>query len=76
MNMEEYEKRFLELPRYVSYIKDEKEKIQILVNGLPIFYKDKIQFDESKTLEEMIKKAKYLYNHIKGRVGFRSLGER
>jgi hypothetical protein len=68
--MEEYEKKFLELPRYASYIKDEKENTQILVNGLPILYKDKIQFDKSKTLEEMIKKAKYLYNHIKGRVGF------
>jgi hypothetical protein len=27
----------------------------------PSFYKDKIQFDEPKTLEEAIRKDKYLY---------------
>jgi hypothetical protein len=56
--MEEYEKKFLELQRYVSYIKAEKVKIQRLLCGLPTFYRDKIQFDEPKTLENAIKKVK------------------
>jgi hypothetical protein len=70
MTMEEYEKKFLELLRYVSYIKDEKEKIQRFLSGFPTFYKDKIQFDEPKTLEETIRKAKYLYDQSKGRANF------
>jgi hypothetical protein len=31
------------------------------------FYKDKIQFDEPKNLEEAIKKDKYFYEHNKER---------
>ena len=33
--MEEYENKFLELLRYVRYIKDEKVKIQCFISGLP-----------------------------------------
>ena len=33
--MEEYTNRFLELLRYVRYIKDEKVKIQCFLSGLP-----------------------------------------
>jgi hypothetical protein len=47
---------FLELLRYVGYIKEEKVKIQRFLSGLPSFYRDKIQFDEPKTLEETIRK--------------------
>jgi hypothetical protein len=59
--MEEYEKKFLELLRYVDFIMDEKVKIQRFLSGLPSFYKDKILFDEPKNLEEAMRKAKYLY---------------
>jgi hypothetical protein len=62
ITMEEYQNKFLELVRYLSYIKDEKEKISRFLSGLPAFYKVKIQFDEPKTLEETIKKDKYLYD--------------
>jgi hypothetical protein len=70
MTMEEYEKKFLELLRYVGFIKREKVKIQRFLSGLPSFYKDKIQFDEPKTLEETIRKEKYLYDQNKGREVF------
>ena len=40
--MEEYERKFLELLRYVDYIKDEKENIQFFLNGMPSYYRDKI----------------------------------
>jgi hypothetical protein len=46
MTMDEYEKIFLELLRYVSFIRDEKLKIKRLLSGLPSLYKDKIYFDE------------------------------
>ena len=42
--MEEYANKFLELFRYVRYIKDEKVKIQRFLSGLPQSYKDMIEF--------------------------------
>jgi hypothetical protein len=59
--MEEYEKKFLELLRYVDFIRDNKMKIQRFLSGFPSFCKDKIQFYEPRTLEESIIKNKYLY---------------
>jgi hypothetical protein len=67
MTMEEYEKKFLGLLKYVGFIKDEKRKIQVFLSGLPSFYKEKIQYDEPRTLTETIRKAKYLYDQGKGR---------
>jgi hypothetical protein len=61
MTMDEYERRILELLRYVGFIKDEKVKIQRFMSSLPSFYSDKIHFDELRTLDEAIWKAKYLY---------------
>ena len=53
--------------RYVRYIKDEKVKIQFFLSGLPQSYKDKIEFYEPRTLEEVIRKAKYCYEKRKGK---------
>ena len=60
MTMDEYVKKFLDLMRYVTCINEEKIKIQRFMNGLPSFYKDRIQYDEPKTLEVAIKKAKHM----------------
>ena len=65
--MEEYANKFLELLRYVRCIKDDKVKIQNFRSGLPQYYKDRIGFDEPRTLEEAIRKAKYFYDHNKGK---------
>jgi hypothetical protein len=70
--MDEYEKKFLELLRYVDFIGDEKVKNQRFLSGLPSFYKEKIQFDEPKTLEESIRKDNYLYDHNKIRQVFQN----
>jgi hypothetical protein len=35
------------------------------LSGLPSFYKDKIQFGESRNLKEAIRKDKYLYEENK-----------
>jgi hypothetical protein len=70
MTMEEYEKWFFELLKYVDFIKDEKVKIQRFMSGLPSFYNDKIQYDNPKTLEETIRRARNLYEHSKGRPVF------
>ena len=63
--MEEYANKFLELLRYVRYFKDEKVKIQLFLSGLPQSYKDRIEFYEPRTLEEVIRKAKYFYEQSK-----------
>ena len=63
--MEEYGNKFLELLRYVRYIKYEKVKIQHFLSGLPHSYKAQIEFYEPKTLEEAIRKAKYCYEQSK-----------
>ena len=53
--IDEYEMRFLELLKYVSFIKDETVKIQRSLSGFPSFISDKIPYDEPKTLEETIR---------------------
>jgi hypothetical protein len=58
MTIDEYERRFLELLKYVSFIKDETMKIQIYLSGMPYFIDDKIQYDDPKTLEETIRREK------------------
>jgi hypothetical protein len=44
------------------------------LSGLPYFYKDKIQYDEPKTLTETIRKDKYLYEKGKGRESLQNIG--
>ena len=44
LTMEEYANKFLELLRYVMYIRDDKVKIQCFLSGFPQSYKDKIDF--------------------------------
>ena len=63
--MEEYANKFLELLRYVWYIRDEKVKVQRFLSGLPQSYKDRIEFYEPRTFEEAIRKATYCYEQSK-----------
>jgi hypothetical protein len=62
--IEEYVNKFLELLRYVPYIKDEKVKVKQFVSGLPQTYQNKIEFDEPNTLEDTIQKAMYYYEQF------------
>jgi hypothetical protein len=55
MTIDEYKRRFLELLKYVSFIKDERVKIQRYLSGLPAFISDKMKYDDPKTLEETIR---------------------
>ena len=50
--MEEYANKFLELLRYVRYIKDEKVKVQHFLSGLPQSYKDRIDFYDLELLKK------------------------
>jgi hypothetical protein len=61
MIMDEYEKIFFELLKYMDFIKDEKVKILRFLSGLPSFYSDKIQYDNPRALEESIRREKNIY---------------
>jgi hypothetical protein len=61
MTIDEYERRFLELLKYVSFIKDETVNIQRYLSGLPPSIGDKIQYEYPKNMEETIRRAKFLY---------------
>ena len=50
--MEEYANKFLELLRYVRYIKDEKVKVQHFLSGLPQFTKIELSFMNLKLLKK------------------------
>ena len=66
MTIDDYERIFLELLKYVAFIKDEQVKIQRYLSGFPSFISDKIQYDDPKTLEETIRHAKCLYDQQRG----------
>ena len=66
--MDESTNKFLELLRYVWYIRD--EKVLHFLSGLPQSYKDRIGFYEPRTLEEAIRKDKYCYEQRKGKPGY------
>ena len=67
MNMKELNSKFLSLLRYVPYIVDEKPKLHWFLSCLPYHIKDKIEYDNLKTLEEAMRKAIFCYeqNHKK-----------
>jgi hypothetical protein len=58
ITIDEYERRFLELFKHVSFIKHETVKIHSYLSGLPSFISDNIQYDDPKTLEETIRRSK------------------
>jgi len=70
MTMDEYERKFLEILRYVIFIKDEKVKIQRFLSGRSSFYTDKIHFNDPNNLEESIRNAKHLYDQNRGNPTF------
>ena len=46
--MDEFVANFMNLLRYVPYLKEDKDKIQRFLNILPASYKERIEFDNSK----------------------------
>ena len=65
MSMKELSTKFLNLLIYVPYIIDEKHKLQRFLSCFPTSFKDKIEFDNPKTLEEAMRKAKFCYEQRK-----------
>ena len=67
MTMKELCSKFLSLLRYVPYLIDEKPKVQRFLNCLPFTFKDRIEYDNPKTLEEAMRKANFCYEQSKHR---------
>ena len=59
--MKELSSKFLSLLRYVPYIIDEKPKIQRYLSCFPTSFKDIIEFDNTKTLKEAMRKANFCF---------------
>jgi hypothetical protein len=61
--------------KYAPFIKDETVKIQRYLSGFPSFISDKIQYDDTKTMEETIKREKCLFDQKKGNPTFQKSWE-
>ena len=61
MTMKDLNSKFLSLLRYVPYLVDEKPKVQRFLSCLPYHIKDRIEYDNPKTLEEAMRKANFCY---------------
>jgi hypothetical protein len=59
--------KFLDLLLFVAYINEDKVKIQRFLRCLPQSYKDKIEFDNPKSLNEVFRKARMCYDQYKQR---------
>jgi hypothetical protein len=75
ITIDEYERRFMELLKYVSFIKDETVKIHRYLRGFPPSIGDKIQYDDPKTMEETIRRGKCLYEQQKEKPTFQKAWE-
>ena len=65
MAMEDLINKFLELLRFIPYIREDKVKIQQFLSFLPQYYKDMIKFDNPNSLSEVFKKARMCYDKNK-----------
>jgi hypothetical protein len=70
MTMDDYERKVLDLLKYVEFVKDEHVKIQRFMSGITSIFCDKIQYDDSKTLYESIRIAKVIHDKHRGRSNF------
>eukprot|EP00253_Pinus_taeda_P036316 PITA_36316 len=63
--MDEFITRFTSLLRYVPYIREEKAKVQRFFSSLPPYMRERIEFDNPKSMDEAIRKARICYQQSK-----------
>eukprot|EP00253_Pinus_taeda_P012189 PITA_12189 len=63
--MDEFITRFTSLLRYVPYIREEKAKVQRFASSLPPYMRERIEFDNPKSMDEVIRKARISYQQSK-----------
>lgn len=79
LTMEEFVNKFMPSLRYVPYILEGKYKVQCFISSLPIFMKEKMEFDNLKIINEGIWKTRIFYQQMKqkgegGRSGLNKKG--
>ena len=57
----------MSLLHYVPYIIDKKPKIQCFLSFFPIIFKEQIEYDKPKTLEEVMRKENFCYDQNKNK---------
>ena len=67
MTMKELCCKFLSLLRYVPCMIDEKPEMQRFISCFPIMFKERIEYDNPKTLEEAVRKENFCYNQNKNK---------
>jgi len=55
----------MSLLRYVPYIHEEKAKVHRFMSSLPTFMKEKLEYDNPKTMDEAVRKARIYYQQMK-----------
>jgi hypothetical protein len=65
MDMDDLTNKFLDLLRFFPYIKEIKVKIQMFLRCLPQSYNEIIEFDNTKSLNEVFRKARMCYEQYK-----------
>eukprot|EP00253_Pinus_taeda_P028227 PITA_28227 len=63
--MDEFITRFTSLLRYVPYIMEEKAKVRRFVSSLPLYMWERIEFDNLKSMDKVIHKARICYQQGK-----------
>eukprot|EP00253_Pinus_taeda_P010499 PITA_10499 len=63
--MDEFITRFTSLLCYVPYIREEKAEVQRFVSNLPPYMRERIEFDNPKSMDEVIRKARICYQQSK-----------
>eukprot|EP00253_Pinus_taeda_P011485 PITA_11485 len=63
--MDEFITRFTSLLRYVPYIREEKAKVQRFISSFPAYMRERIEFDNPKSMDEVIRKARICYQQGK-----------
>eukprot|EP00253_Pinus_taeda_P016502 PITA_16502 len=63
--MDEFITRFTSLLGYVPYIREEKAKVHRFVSSLPPYMRERIEFDNPKSMDEVIRKARICYQQGK-----------
>ena len=65
MTMEDLINKFLDVLQFGPYIKEEKVKLHRFLSFFPCYYKDRIEFDNPKTVDELIIKARSCFEQYK-----------
>ena len=68
MTMDSFINNFLDMLHYISYIKDEKLKIQHFLGCLPPNFRERIDFDMPQTMDTTLYNARIFYE--RGKLGF------